>query len=76
MEIIKTNYPKTRTMTTNTQELETFINELKNHPKLLSHFSHIVEMVKSETCPTNDLNDFEEQVIDELRGFGKDIIEE
>ena len=33
-------------------------------------------MVKSETCRANDLNDFEEQVIDELRGFGKDIIEE
>jgi uncharacterized NAD(P)/FAD-binding protein YdhS len=63
-------------MTTNSEKLENFTNELKNHPKLLEHFSHIVAMVKSETCPTHDLNDFEEQVIDELRGFGKDIIEE
>jgi len=51
-------------MTTNSQKLETLMNELKNHPKLLERFSHIVAMVKSQTCRVNDPNDFEEQVID------------
>ena len=63
-------------MLTDTTKIEQFTNELKKHPKLLEHISHILDLITNETSPINNLNDFEDKVIDELRGFGKDIIEE